>query len=379
MTPTDVNAAPPDDIIICRDVHKWYDGFHAVRGVTTYVKRGEVVIIIGPSGSGKSTFIRTINRLERHERGQIIVDGIPLTDDVRNIDAVRRHVGMVAQSFNLFPHMSALSNITLAPTKVRKLSKQDAIDEAMHLLDRVNLEGYAARYPHQLSGGQQQRVALARALAPAPDLILMDEPFSSLDAGLRGQLRAEVRAILKERGATVICVTHDQEEAMQLADRMAVMNEGRIEQLGSPEQVFNYPDTRFAAEFFGTADFLPAWRDGAYLTSEVGRIPWSEAWATPSRTDDELQVMVRPDCLDMEPEEEGNGVVVQREFLGAFNLYSVGLDSGRRVQVMQSHLARFDPGTRVRTFLREGHQPLPFIDGQALVDEPAYATEPDSS
>ncbi|CAI8041086.1 Putrescine transport ATP-binding protein PotG [Geodia barretti] len=370
MTPTDVNAAPPDDIIICRDVHKWYDGFHAVRGVTTYVKRGEVVIIIGPSGSGKSTFIRTINRLERHERGQIIVDGIPLTC----AETYRRGLAQMVELGALFPHLTVAQNVAFGLEKGRQRGRLMA--EALQL---VNLEGYAARYPHQLSGGQQQRVALARALAPAPDLILMDEPFSSLDAGLRGQLRAEVRAILKERGATVICVTHDQEEAMQLADRMAVMNEGRIEQLGSPEQVFNYPDTRFAAEFFGTADFLPAWRDGAYLTSEVGRIPWSEAWATPSRTDDELQVMVRPDCLDMEPEEEGNGVVVQREFLGAFNLYSVGLDSGRRVQVMQSHLARFDPGTRVRTFLREGHQPLPFIDGQALVDEPAYATEPDSS
>ena len=346
----------------------------AVADVDLDLTGGEILCLLGPSGCGKTTTLRLIAGFDQPDAGTVHIGDRLVCGPGVNEAPEKRRVGMVFQEGALFPHLTVAQNVAFGLEKGRQRGRLMA--EALQL---VNLEGYAARYPHQLSGGQQQRVALARALAPAPDLILMDEPFSSLDAGLRGQLRAEVRAILKERGATVICVTHDQEEAMQLADRMAVMNEGRIEQLGSPEQVFNYPDTRFAAEFFGTADFLPAWRDGAYLTSEVGRIPWSEAWATPSRTDDELQVMVRPDCLDIEPEEEGNGVVVQREFLGAFNLYSVGLDSGRRVQVMQSHLARFDPGTRVRTFLREGHQPLPFIDGQALVDEPAYATEPDSS
>ena len=240
MTPTDVNAAPPDDIIICRDVHKWYDGFHAVRGVTTYVKRGEVVIIIGPSGSGKSTFIRTINRLERHERGQIIVDGIPLTDDVRNIDAVRRHVGMVAQSFNLFPHMSALSNITLAPTKVRKLSKQDAIDEAMHLLDRVGIPDQAHKYPNQLSAGEQQRVAIARALAMHPNIMLFDEPTSALDT----EMVQEVLNVIRDLAAssmTILAVTHELRFAHQVADRVIMFDEGQIVEDQPPQRVLQQP------------------------------------------------------------------------------------------------------------------------------------------
>ena len=201
---------------------------------------------------------------------------------------------------------------------------------------------------------------------PSRDLILMDEPFSSLDTGLRSQLRTEVRAILKEREATVVCVTHDQEEAMQMGDRVAVMNEGRLEQLGSPEQVFNYPGTRFAAEFFGTSDFIPAWRDGEQLVSEVGRVPWLETWTMASPGSGELQVMVRPDCLDMDRNEDANGVVRRREYLGAFNLYSVELSSGRRVRVMKSHVAHFEPGAPVRIFLRQGHSLLPFVNDRAL-------------
>ena len=186
------------------------------------------------------------------------------------------------------------------------------------------------------------------------------------NAAERSQLRTEVRAILKERGATVVCVTHDQEEAMQLADRVAVMNKGHIEQLGAPEQVFNYPDTRYSAEFFGIAHFLPAWLDGERLASEVGWVPWRGPAPAPSAVDGEIQIMVRPYCVDIEPTEEGNGLVAQRDFLGAFNMYTVDLDSVRRVQVMQSHISRFEPGTRVRVSLREGHSPQRFINGRAI-------------
>ena len=165
-----------EDIIICRDVHKWYGEFHALRGVTTTIKKGQVVVVFGPSGSGKSTFIRTINRLEEHQRGQIIVDGIEMTNDVRNIDAIRRDVGMVFQSFNLFPHLSVMRNITLAPTKVRKLPAAEAEKIAMELLERVGIPDQAYKYPKELSGGQQQRVAIARALAMQPNIMLFDEP-----------------------------------------------------------------------------------------------------------------------------------------------------------------------------------------------------------
>ncbi len=165
---------PTDDIIICRDVHKWFGDFHVLRGISMGVKRQEVVVIFGPSGSGKSTFIRTINRLEEHQRGQIIVDGIELTNDIRNIEAVRSEIGMVFQSFNLFPHLTALQNITLAPIWVRKWPKEKAEQVAMELLERVGIPEQAHKYPAQLSGGQQQRVAIARALAMQPKIMLFD-------------------------------------------------------------------------------------------------------------------------------------------------------------------------------------------------------------
>ena len=207
----------------------------------------------------------------------------------------------------------------------------------------------------------------------------MDEPFSSLDRGLREQLRAEVRGILKARNATAVCVTHDQEEALQLGDRVAVMNQGRIEQLGPPEEVFHNPDTRFAAEFFGTADFLPAWQDGDCLTSEVGQTSWPAFWPSPWPANRELQIMVRPDCLDIAPDENGNGVVVEKEFLGAFNIYSVELPSNNRVRVMVSHITRLDTGTRVRVFPREGHRLLPFIGGRAFFNAPEYMEQLNSA
>ena len=175
------NPQPAEEIIVCRDVHKWYGSFHALNGITASIHRAEVVVVFGPSGSGKSTFIRTINRLEEHQRGQIIVDGIELTNDIRNIEAIRRETGMVFQQFNLFPHLTVLQNITLAPVWVRKKTKKEAEAEALRLLERVGIEEQARKYPGQLSGGQQQRVAIARALAMQPRIMLFDEPTSALD------------------------------------------------------------------------------------------------------------------------------------------------------------------------------------------------------
>jgi iron(III) transport system ATP-binding protein len=286
----------------------------------------------------------------------------------------KRRVGMVFQEGALFPHLTVAQNIAFGLGRTRHRKEQVA-----SALRMVGLEGYDGRYPHQLSGGQQQRVALARALAPEPDLILMDEPFSSLDRGLREQLRTEVRSILRERGATVVCVTHDQEEAMQLGDRVVVMNQGRIEQLGSPEAIFHKPDNRFTAEFFGAADFLPAWQDGDHLACEVGSMPWPPFWPSPWPEHKVLQVMVRPDCMDIVPDPAGDCVVTGQEFLGAFHMYVVALPSGNRVQVMKSHVEHVEPGSRVRIVLREGHKLLPFIDGQAFFDAPAYLAELDEA
>ncbi len=344
----------------------------AVADVGLALERGEILCLLGPSGCGKTTMLRLIAGFETPDDGTIHIGDRLVYGPGANVSPDKRRVGMVFQEGALFPHLTVAQNVAFGLAKGKR--RQAQVAEALQL---VNLAGYDGRYPHQLSGGQQQRVALARALAPEPDLILMDEPFSSLDTGLRSQLRTEVRAILKEREATVVCVTHDQEEAMHMGDRIAVMNEGRIEQLGPPERVFNHPGTRFAAEFFGTSDFIPAWRDGAQLVSEVGRGPWLETWPTPSPGSAELQVMVRPDCLDMTRDAGGNGVVRRREYLGAFNLYSVELSSGRRVRVMKSHIARFEPGAPVRIFLRQGHRLLPFVNGHALGDELDHGDEPD--
>ena len=229
-----------DDIIICRDVHKWFDSFHALRGVTTTVKRGEVVVVFGPSGSGKSTFIRTINRLEEHQRGQIIVDGIELTHDIRNVEAVRKEVGMVFQSFNIFPHLTILQNIVLAPMKVRKWSRQQAEEVAMELLERVGIPEQAHKHSAELSGGQQQRVAIARALAMQPKIMLFDEPTSALDPEMIKEV-LDVMRELASSGMTMIVVTHEMGFAREVADRMMMFDEGTIVEEGPPSQIFDDP------------------------------------------------------------------------------------------------------------------------------------------
>ena len=229
-----------DDIIVCRDVHKWFGSFHALKGVSTSVGRGEVVVIIGPSGSGKSTFIRTINRLEKHQRGDIIVDGFEMTDDIRNIDAIRREVGMVFQQFNLFPHLSVMRNITLAPTKVRHLPMEEAEKIAMELLERVGIPEQAQKYPGELSGGQQQRVAIARALAMQPKIMLFDEPTSALDPEMIKEV-LEVMRELAESQMTIVAVTHELGFAREVADRIVMFDEGLIVEDQPPDDFFNNP------------------------------------------------------------------------------------------------------------------------------------------
>ena len=229
-----------EDIIVCRDVHKWYGDFHALRGVTASIKKAEVVVVFGPSGSGKSTFIRTINRLEEHQRGEIIVDGIKLTNDIRNIDAIRRDVGMVFQSFNLFPHLTVMDNITLAPIKVRKVPRAEAQQVGNDLLDRVGIHDQSDKYPAQLSGGQQQRVAIARALAMQPNIMLFDEPTSALDPEMIKEV-LDVMQELASSGMTMIVVSHEMGFAREVANRMIMFDLGTIVEEGPPEQIFEDP------------------------------------------------------------------------------------------------------------------------------------------
>jgi general L-amino acid transport system ATP-binding protein len=229
-----------ETMIDLREVEKWFGDFQALRGVDLSVARQEVVVVIGPSGSGKSTLIRCINRLESHDRGTIVVDGIDMTDDLRNIQGIRREVGMVFQQFNLFPHLTVRENVTLGPRQVRRMNRSDADALARQMLERVRIPEQADKYPGQLSGGQQQRVAIARALAMQPKIMLFDEPTSALDP----EMIAEVLDVMKElarSGMTMIVVTHEMGFAREVADRVVFMADGQIVEVGTPEHFFEDP------------------------------------------------------------------------------------------------------------------------------------------
>ncbi|HJT63415.1 MAG TPA: amino acid ABC transporter ATP-binding protein [Candidatus Limnocylindria bacterium] len=248
MTTDRTTDAKPTDIIVARDVHKWFGQLHVLRGINLNVLTGEVVVIFGASGSGKSTFIRTINRLEEHQRGEIFVDGIELTNDIRNIAAVRSEIGMVFQSFNLFPHLTALQNVTLAPMRVRKWPRQQAEEAAIALLKRVGIPEQAHKYPAQLSGGQQQRVAIARALAMQPKIMLFDEPTSALDPEMISEVLDAMRE-LAETGMTMVCITHEMGFARAVANRMVFFDEGVIVEEGPPKQIFEAPEHQRTKRF----------------------------------------------------------------------------------------------------------------------------------
>jgi len=227
-------------MIVCRGVKKWFGDFQALRGVDVTVKDREVMVVLGPSGSGKSTLIRCINRLEVHQEGDIIVDGVELTNDLRNIEKIRSEVGMVFQQFNLFPHLTVLDNITLAPIWVRKKPKAEAEAKAMELLERVGIPEQAAKFPGQLSGGQQQRVAIARSLAMEPRIMLFDEPTSALDPEMISEV-LDVMKDLARGGMTMMVVTHEMGFAREVADRLVFMESGDVVEVGTPEHFFTNP------------------------------------------------------------------------------------------------------------------------------------------
>jgi general L-amino acid transport system ATP-binding protein len=238
-----------DSIIIAQNVEKWYDNnFHVLKGVNLEVKKQEVVVIMGPSGSGKSTFIRTFNALESYQKGSVIIDGIKLSNDLKNIEAVRREVGMVFQQFNLFPHLTVLKNITLAPIWVRRYSQAQAEEIALQLLEKVGILEQAHKYPEQLSGGQQQRVAIARALAMQPKVMLFDEPTSALDPEMIKEVLDTMRSLAQD-GMTMVCVTHEVGFAQEVSDRIVFMDEGMIIETATPQEFFNYPKEARSKKF----------------------------------------------------------------------------------------------------------------------------------
>lgn len=229
-----------EPIIKCRGVHKWFGDFQALKGIDMDVYEGEVIVIFGPSGSGKSTFIRTINRLEEHQQGDIFVDGIELSRDVRNIEMIRMETGMVFQQFNLFPHLTVLQNVTLAPIWVRNWPREKADAKAMELLELVGIPEQAPKFPGNLSGGQQQRVAIARALAMEPKIMLFDEPTSALDPEMIKEV-LDAMINLAKSGMTMIVVTHEMGFAREVADRMYFFDEGKIVETGTPHDIYNNP------------------------------------------------------------------------------------------------------------------------------------------
>ena len=245
---TSMNDTRRDLMLEFRGVHTWYGAYHALDDINFEVARGERIVICGPSGSGKSTLIRCVNRLEKHQQGQVIVDGIELTSSTRDLAKIRSEVGMVFQQFNLFPHLSVMDNLILAPMWIRKLSRRDAIELAMHFLERVRISEHAHKYPGQLSGGQQQRVAIARALCMKPRLMLFDEPTSALDPEMIKEV-LDVMTGLARDGMTMLCVTHEMGFARTVADRIVFMDAGKIAEVAPPEEFFTQPRCARAQAF----------------------------------------------------------------------------------------------------------------------------------
>ena len=315
-------AAPP--ALSVEGLSKCFGTQPVVADLSFEARHGELVALLGPSGCGKTTTLRMIAGLETQDSGSIAIAGATVADAATHTPAERRRVGMVFQDYALFPHMSVAKNVGYGLK--RGESTADRIDEVLRL---VGLQSLKDRAPSELSGGQQQRVALARALAPSPDLVMLDEPFSNLDQKLRVSVRREVRSILAEAGTTAILVTHDQEEALSLADRIVVMDRGRIEQVGSPEELYHRPASRFVAGFIGDAQFLRGQAHDRRAHTPIGEVPLV------TEADGPVDVLVRPEHVRLDrarPETSGcHGHVITREYFGHHQLLTVGLDRGETI------------------------------------------------
>ena len=343
----------------CTGMRKRFGALTVVDDLDLTATRGEVVALLGPSGCGKTTTLRLIAGFEELDAGTIEVGGRLVAGPGRHDPPETRRVGMVFQDYALFPHLSVARNVAFGLPRGVSGAERDA--RVRSALETVGLAGYGERMPHQLSGGQQQRVALARALAPGPKVILLDEPFSNLDAELRATVRAEVRQILADARATAVLVTHDQEEALSLADRVAVMWGGRVVQSASPEELYHRPVSRVVAAFVGDAQFLPGEASGRRVATELGDLPASSGASGP------VEVMLRPEslrlALDPEGEEGGtNATVLTRAFYGHDQLMTVRLDTGRVLRARLGTYGGIRPGDRVHVTVRGAVLTFPPVD-----------------
>jgi iron(III) transport system ATP-binding protein len=321
-----------------RGISKSFGEVRAVREVNLEIERGELVAVLGPSGCGKTTLLRTIAGFERPDAGCVVVGDAVVAGPGRFVPPEKRRIGMVFQDYALFPHLTVEANIAFGLAS-RPRDERDVLTR--RTLELVGLQHKAESHPHELSGGERQRVALARALAPEPALVLLDEPFSSLDATLRAGLRREVELILRDAEATVLLVTHDQEEALSIGDRLAVMREGRIVQVGTPEEVYGRPASRWAAQFVGEVNVLAGVAHGSGVETELGvfdlRAPASGS----------VHVAVRPEQLELRADHDGNAEVIAREFRGHDVLYRLRHEGGRTLLVQLPSLTLHEVGARV--------------------------------
>ena len=329
-----------------------FGAVRALDGLSLDIAPGELVALLGPSGCGKTTALRLVAGFDFPDAGAVLVNGT----DVSSIPAARRDMGMVFQSYSLFPNMNALDNVGFG-LRMRKVSSTGRRRRSAELLDMVGLADQAKQYPHQLSGGQQQRVALARALAIEPRVLLLDEPLSALDAKVRLQLREQIRTLQQRLGTTTLFVTHDQEEALSMADRVGVMRNGKLEQIDAPDELYARPATAFVAEFVGVMNRIPGWLSAGDTVTVLGvSVPvkgQSSAVTLNGSQETQVDVLVRPEGLTLEVTEHGNGIVTTRTFLGSVTRISVLLSGDVTVQIDRpsAAAAAIAPGTSVSVTL----------------------------
>jgi iron(III) transport system ATP-binding protein len=326
------------------DAHRVEKRFGRIRAVdcaSLQVPEGELVALLGPSGSGKTTLLRVLAGFEAPDEGRVVIGGRPVAGDGVWVEPEHRRIGMVFQDGALFPHLTVAANVGFgAPDRPERVGE---------CLGLVGLADRGRAYPHELSGGERQRIALARALAPDPSVVLLDEPFAALDAGLRESLRSEVRRILKAAGASALLVTHDQSEALSLADTVAVMRDGRIEQVGTPEEVYERPCSRWLAEFLGEADVLPGIARAGVVECELGR------FGAPAELDGDVEVVLRPESVAVgvgsAPPAHAEALVLSRSFYGHDQLLELELTSGLRLRSRRLGFPAWHPGDRVRVWV----------------------------